>query len=76
MTIREYAAIYLKVPDSGNEALDAMIRRARRDDLAQAIVQGLAADPSIHNLVDCDTAAYLLADKILNKSDRDAKASA
>jgi hypothetical protein len=34
MTLREYAAIKLLVPDSGTDWLDAMIRRAKRDAFA------------------------------------------
>lgn len=34
LTAREYAAIRLKVPDSGESWLDAMIVKSRRDDLA------------------------------------------
>jgi hypothetical protein len=39
MTLREYAAIKLKVPKSGDLELDAMIRESRRADFAgQALV--------------------------------------
>jgi hypothetical protein len=34
MSLREYAAITLKVPDSGTDWLDAMIRKSLRDQLA------------------------------------------
>ena len=34
MTIREYAAIKLRVPKSGTDWLDEMIRESMRDDLA------------------------------------------
>ena len=46
MTLRTYAAIHLCVPDSGNDELDAMIRRAQRERLAGMIVAGLAAEPT------------------------------
>jgi len=36
LTKREYAAIHLCVPDSGNPELDAMIEKARRDRFAAA----------------------------------------
>lgn len=36
LTAREHAAIHLRVPDSGNPWLDAMITEARRWDAAQA----------------------------------------
>lgn len=41
LTAREHAAIALRVPDSGNDWLDAMIRTAQRNDLAKAAMQGL-----------------------------------
>jgi len=34
MTLREYAAIKLKVPDSGTDWLDEMIRQSLKDDFA------------------------------------------
>jgi hypothetical protein len=34
MTLRQYAAIKLKVPDSGDDWLDDMIRKSLRDDFA------------------------------------------
>ena len=37
MTIREYAAIHLRVPDSGDPEIDAIIRRARRWELASLV---------------------------------------
>lgn len=43
LTAREYAAIHLGVPDSGDAELDAMIRRANRMEFAKAIAQGIAA---------------------------------
>lgn len=36
---REYAAIHLRVPNSGNEELDTMIRQAQRMELAKAAMQ-------------------------------------
>lgn len=35
MTLRQYAAIKLKVPDSGTDWLDEMIRQSLRDDLTR-----------------------------------------
>jgi hypothetical protein len=37
-TKRELAAIHLCVPDSGNDELDAMIRRAQRERLAGQVL--------------------------------------
>lgn len=36
MTLRQYAAIKLKVPDSGTDWLDDMIRQSLKDDFAVA----------------------------------------
>ena len=41
MTLRQYAAIKLKVPDSGTGWLDDMIRQSLRDDLAAKAMQAL-----------------------------------
>lgn len=41
---RFYAAIKLRVPDSGEEWLDEMIRKANRHDAACAAMQGLIAN--------------------------------
>jgi hypothetical protein len=38
MTMREYAAIQLKVPDSGTAWLDEMIRTAQRNELAAKVM--------------------------------------
>jgi hypothetical protein len=41
MTLRQYAAIKLKVPDSGTDWLDGMILESLRNDLAAKSLQGL-----------------------------------
>jgi hypothetical protein len=41
LTAKEYAAIHLCVPDSGNDDLDAMIRRAQRERLAGKIMAAM-----------------------------------
>lgn len=43
LTKREYAAIHLRVPNSGDGQLDAMIREAKRDGLATRAMQGIVA---------------------------------
>jgi hypothetical protein len=40
ITLRQYAAIKLKVPDSGTEWLDAMIEQSLLDDFAAKAMQG------------------------------------
>ena len=39
MTLRQYAAIKLRVPDSGNDWLDEMIRKSLRDEFAAKAMQ-------------------------------------
>ena len=45
MTLRQYAAIHLKVPNSGTEWLDDMIRKAQRDDFASKAMQAVLTSP-------------------------------
>jgi len=46
MTLRQYAAIKLKVPDSGVDWLDEMIRQSIKDDFAAKAMQGMMHDVS------------------------------
>ena len=41
MTLREYAAIKLRVPDSGEAWLDNMIRESLRDEFAEKAMEGM-----------------------------------
>ena len=51
LSIREHAAISMRVPMSGDPELDAMIREARRWDMATAAHQGLlAGGMNIHDI--------------------------
>lgn len=43
-TAKEAAAIALRVPDSGNDWLDTMIRTAQRNDLAKAAMNAMASN--------------------------------
>ncbi len=43
MNKRQYAAIKLRVPDSGEEWLDAMIRQSLRDEFAGKAMQAMLA---------------------------------
>lgn len=65
MTLREYAAIKLRVPDSGTDWLDEMIRKSVRDEFAAKAMQSLlVADGT----VDFDfraKEAYEMADAML-----------
>lgn len=42
MTLRQYAAIKLCVPDSGTDWLDKMIRESLRNEMAAKAMQGMA----------------------------------
>jgi len=48
MTLRQYAAIKLRVPNSGADWLDEMIRTSLRDDLAAKAMQACYADYCKH----------------------------
>jgi hypothetical protein len=43
MTLRQYAAIKLRVPRSGDPEIDAMIRESRRADFAEAAMEARLA---------------------------------
>ncbi len=68
MTLREYAAIKLKVPDSGTVWLDEMIAQSLRDEVAAKAMQALMSRPehahfagSAHYAL----ASYVMADAML-----------
>lgn len=61
MTFRQYAAIHLKVPDSGDDWLDEMIWEARRLDFA-----GQALQRAMDTGVPCEV-AYEIADAMMAK---------
>lgn len=53
LTKREYAAIHLKQPNSGEPWLDDMIRQAKRDEFAGMALRGLLSDHrNTHDLND------------------------
>jgi hypothetical protein len=43
MSLKQYAAIHLKVPRSGDEDIDKMIRESVKKDFMEAAVMGIAA---------------------------------
>jgi len=67
MTLRQYAAIKLKVPDSGTDWLDDMIRKSLRDYFAAKWLQGFMANPAVDDLTPDLAAckAYQIADAML-----------
>lgn len=73
MTLRQYAAINLRVPDSGLPWLDKMIVQSNRERLAAAALQGLLGNSEFHVETDVEseipnaiaTYAYQAADAML-----------
>ena len=66
MSLRQYAAIKLRVPDSGTGWLDDMIRDARRMDYAGQALAGILANPSRLDSIDNTTGgAYTIADAMI-----------
>jgi hypothetical protein len=66
VTLRQYAAIKLMVPDSGTDWLDGMIRKSLRDRLAAKAMQGLLANNNI-DAQQISKAAYIVADAMLKE---------
>jgi len=65
MTLREHAAITLRVPNSGDDQLDAMIRQANRRDAAVAAMQGMSMNASIDDATALAECAVAFADALL-----------
>lgn len=67
MTLRQYAAIKLRVPDSGDDWLDELIRTALRDEFAaKAMNAYIATNPADHITEShIATFAYSQADAML-----------
>lgn len=67
MTLREYAAIKLKVPDSGKPWLDEMITESLRDEVASKAVHAIMSTPKTTYLTGESLAllAYTMADSFL-----------
>lgn len=72
LSIRQYAAIKLKVPNSGTDWLDEMIRQSLRDDFAAKAMQCFLGDdyrrtetilPEFHEFVSAN--AYETADAMM-----------
>jgi hypothetical protein len=75
MTLRQYAAIKLKVPDSGTDWLDEMITKSLQNDFAAKAMQGLFASNAPHDHDDAEIfavvaeAAYKQANAMLKVSE-------
>jgi hypothetical protein len=65
MTMRQYAAIHLKVPNSGDEWLDEMIAASARNDLAAKVLQvALAGRPESSTAEQLVKLTYVIADEM------------
>jgi hypothetical protein len=62
MTLRQYAAIKLRVPDSGTDWLDDMIRKSNRDCFAAAAINEVGW---YNNINQSAIMAYEIADAML-----------
>lgn len=67
MTLRQYASITLRVPESGTDWLDDMIRQSLRDEFAAKAMIGLiyAPDRADQSREECTRLAYLMSDAML-----------
>ena len=67
MTLRQYAAIKLKVPNSGTDWLDAMIVESLLDDFAGQVLASVFGSQARNypGLIDVAWAAYMAADAML-----------
>ena len=71
MTLREHAAIELRIPDSGLPWLDKMIARAERRDIAVKVLQGCLANPEDETYINTlATGAYEAADTMIAKRNK------
>lgn len=66
MTLRQYAAIKLRVPDSGTDWLDEMIRTSLHDGFAEKSLAGMLADSEVKaTREDFVERSYALADAMI-----------
>jgi len=73
----EYAAIHLKVPNSGNAEIDVMVRKSLRGELAQKVLVGMVSiTPNYRlpeNKSDCAKIAklaFMLVDAMTKEMDK------
>ena len=71
MTLRQYAAIKLRAPESGDEWLDDMIRKSLRDEMAAKAMQASRSRGSAYeSWEDLASDAYEIADAMLKERDK------
>ena len=76
MSTRQYAAIHLKVPDSGVDWLDEMITKAKRDDFAGQALRGVIkyctkGDRWSEICSEWTKECYIFADTMLAEKDKE-----
>jgi hypothetical protein len=72
MTLKEYAAILLKVPRSGNPELNDMIRESVRRDFAAKELAGNVFGENVHNQAALAASCYKVADAMLAEWEKEA----
>lgn len=72
MSLREYAAIKLRVPDSGCGWLDEMIRKSLRDSFAGQALVGLITSPTTDGIdwIRMTRGSFAAADHMLAERDK------
>jgi hypothetical protein len=74
MTLKQYAAIHLKVPRSGDKDIDGMIRESRKADFAVQAMAGLLAGSALKDETSDGyaTRAFGAADALLAEWEKEA----
>lgn len=75
MSVRHYAAIKLRVPDTGTDWLDDMIRDSLRNEFAGMALQGLCSGdvwPGVSDAPRMAEMAYTFADAMLAEREKEA----
>ncbi len=77
MSLRQYAAIKLRVPESGTDWLDDMIRSSLRDEIAAKAMQSFLIDEDRDSFTcgEWAKASYEMADAMLKASEQEGGAA-
>jgi hypothetical protein len=73
MTAKQYAAIHLKVPRSGDEGIDGMIRESRRADFAGLVLAEAVSVDFAWNPKSVSETIFLFVDALLAEWEKEAK---
>lgn len=69
-TKRERTCIDLRIPESGDAELDALIEKARRQEAAFKVAQGLCSDPNMRHVDEEVILAIEMADALIAEMER------